>query len=862
MLHRRVLAVCAAAAAFAAITAAQTPSPTPTPTPTATPTSGTPTPTPTPGQAPYTTPTGQSWTTTNSVSVTGTRMARQNGATWFLTPSNDQIVKFDGTVMTEWPIRDTDNIGANPVDFVLEGDVMWFIENGESLIDAGQSIVARLDTSSGALQEYVFPTSQPSGFYRAPDGKIWVAQSAGVLESLDTSTFEVFDYRVSPPFFAGNQAIGPDGGLWISDFANNRLIRFDFTDSSMKAWTLFDPSQFILNIADMKFDSDGFLWMVELSGNRMDRFDIHTGEFRSYLGFNRPIHLDFYGGNIYVTQQTGGNGLLSIVDPRVAPYTVQTITPVDLVVAPPLARPNGSLRTSVITPVTFTPTNAQFASSDLVVTLSVPGILFVQWASPNAYGLVVDGGAFWAGSDGFLVNIVPQTLGGPTDQTIPIALQIGSPPADAVGVDLTLYNKGSTTISGTAFLQYSAGAFPYSRTFDVPAGGTTVLHDAFVGAATGTALSLGSVRIQVTSGTATDLAASARSARGVANNGTYGLTLPAQAASEILGVGASRVLFTGARPTDVSTFGFFSPTGGTATAELIGADGTSRATATIHVVSNVLEAHNPAASFFGLAAEPGDLVRVTVTDGVLQPWILIQDSITRDVAISLPVSPTADAVIPNVSSIPIGSRLWTSGLQAFNPAPGSAATVQATYYPIGGSPLTASFSLAPLGSASYGDMVTELFEAPPGQGAVVLTSNVPVAISFRNTARNLDDGSEYACQSPALDGAASVGAAGATAIGVEWTATRRTHLLLFNRGSAGTVTIHGIDASGASVGTLSVPVGANAAARVNSVLDALGAPDTTSVGAIRVEASPGMRLYAQTVNVDGVTGDTDLVALR
>src|SRR5215471_10811828 len=116
MFHRCVLAVCAAAA-FAAIAAAQTPSPTPTPS--ATPTSGTPTPTPTPAQAPYTTPTGQNWTTTNNVSVTGTRMARQNGATWFMTPSNDQIIKFDGTVMTEWPIRDNNNLGANPVDFVL-----------------------------------------------------------------------------------------------------------------------------------------------------------------------------------------------------------------------------------------------------------------------------------------------------------------------------------------------------------------------------------------------------------------------------------------------------------------------------------------------------------------------------------------------------------------------------------------------------------------------------------------------------------------------------------------------------------------------------------------------------------------------
>lgn len=868
MPSRRLLALCAIAAAWTAAAAAQTPSPTPTPTPTGTPSTPTPTgtpptatPTPTPAQAPNTTPTGQNWTTTNGVSVTGTRMARQDGATWFLTPSNDQIIKFDGTTMTEWPIRDNNNLGANPVDFVLEDGIMWFVENGESEIDAGQSIVARFDTNTGELREYVFPTSQPSGFYRAPDGKIWVAQSAGVLESLDTNTLEVVDYRASPPYFSGNQALGPDGALWISDFGLNRLIRHDFTDNSEKAWTLFDPTQFILDVSDMKFDENGFLWLTELSGNRVDRFDINTGELRSWIGFNRPLHFDLYGGNLYVTEQTGGNGVVVILDPRIAPYTVTTITPADLVVAP-LARPNGSIRDSVITPVTFTPVNAPFASTDLTADVTVPGFLFITWAKPNAYGLVVDGGGFWAGSDGFLVHLIPQTFGGPTDLTVPIALQAGSPPADSVRVDLTLYNKGSTAMSGTAYFQYSPGAYPYSVGFNVPAGGTTVLPDAFLGAATFTGISLGSVRFQVTTGQATDLYASARSVRVVANGGSFGLSLPAQAASDALGVGTTRLLFTGARDGDVSTFGFFSPTGGAATVDLIAADGTVRGSTSVHLESNVLETHNPAASLFGLDAETGDVLRVTVTDGVLQPWILVQDGITRDVAISLPVNPTADAVIPNVSSIPIGSRLWTSGLQIFNPAPGSSASVQATYYPMGGSPTTAAVSLPPQGSASFDDLVSELFEAPSGQGALVLTSNVPVAISFRNTARNLDDGSEYACQSPAVDGAASVGSGGATAIGVEETATRRTHLLLFNRGAAGTVTIHGTDASGAPLGPISVPVGANAASRVNSVLVALGAPATTMAGTIRIEASAGMRLYAQTVDVDAVTGDTDLVNVR
>src|SRR5262249_26827049 len=160
-------------------------------------------------------------------------------------------------------------------------------------------------------------------------------------------------------------------------------------------------------------------------------------------------------------EQTGGNGVVVILDPRIAPYTVTTITPVDLTVSQ-LARPNGSIRDSVITPVTFTPVNAAFASTDLTADVTVPGFLFITWAKPNAYGLLVDGGGFWVGSDGFLVHLIPQTFGAATDLTVPIALQLGGPPADSVRVDLTLYNKGSTAMAGTAYFQYTPAAYPYS----------------------------------------------------------------------------------------------------------------------------------------------------------------------------------------------------------------------------------------------------------------------------------------------------------------------------------------------------------------------------------------------------------------
>ncbi len=132
--------------------------------------------------------TGTALATENSKAVTGVRIEpRPDGTVWFLIPSNDRIVQLqsDGVTFKQWQIRDDKNLGANPVDFEVDGDAIWFIENGQSLIDAGRSVFARLDTVTGQLREWIVPGSRPAGFYRAPDGKVWLPQTNGRLQSID-----------------------------------------------------------------------------------------------------------------------------------------------------------------------------------------------------------------------------------------------------------------------------------------------------------------------------------------------------------------------------------------------------------------------------------------------------------------------------------------------------------------------------------------------------------------------------------------------------------------------------------------------------------------------------------------------------
>ena len=851
MPRTRALFVCLLAACFPALLRGQTPTPTPTP-------STTPTPTPTP--QPFTTPTGQTWTIDGTHPVNASRLAHtDDGATWFMVPSTDQIVKLQSDTMTRWAIRDTNHLGANPVDFQFDGTDIWFIENGESGIDAGLSIIAKLDTTTGNLLEYVLPISRPAGFYRTADQKMWVAQTAGVLEFVDLQTLEVKDYRANPVSFAGTLNVGPDGALWMTDFANNRIIRHDLSnDTTEKSWTIVDPASFQVRPSDAKFDDEGRLWITEFAGNRVDRFDPATGELRSWLGITNPVHLDLYGGNVYVASADGGNGKVTIIDPRIAPFVATTLTASDLPVVS-LARPNATTRQSTITPTPFTPQTATLAAGTDLTLSAASGFLLMTFNKTNAYGITVAGGEVWTGTDSNVVRLVPQTIGGPTDQTIPVALQAGTPPADRVRVDLTLFNRGNAAISGTALFQYSAAAYPHSLAFTLGPGATTFLSDAFVGALTGSSLLTGSVRLQVTTGNAPDLVALARTVR-VLPNGTFGASVRAEPSGGTLSTGAAATLFTGVKPTDISTLGFYSPAGGSASLQLVAPDGTVRGVRTIQILGNVLESHNPVASFFGVAPEPGDVVRVTVTAGSLQPWVLVQDAGTRDIAIELPAVARTDAVVPSVASVTLSPVSWLTGLQLSNPDATRGASVTVTYYPLGAAPAPASLVLPPGATAAYSDVVTELIHAPPGQGSLVVTSDAPVAASFRNAARSVVDGTEYAGASRALDGAAPIPAGGSDAPDVYASPTRHTNLLLFNRGAAGTVTLTAYDGNGASIGQLLLSVGASSAARVDRVLAALGA--SAAFGRVHVQPSAGMQLYAQAVGVDPVTGDTDLIDVR
>ncbi len=165
---------------------AQNPTQTPTPAPT---------PTPTPG-APTTVPAGVRFATEASANVNGVRVqVAPDGGVWFLESSADRVGVLRGTTITYWQLRPSDDLGANPVDFVLDGTDIWILESGQSQIAAGRCTIAKLDTATNQITEWTLPGSIPAAFYKAPDGTYWVPITGAALLNVNFETLRATNYR-------------------------------------------------------------------------------------------------------------------------------------------------------------------------------------------------------------------------------------------------------------------------------------------------------------------------------------------------------------------------------------------------------------------------------------------------------------------------------------------------------------------------------------------------------------------------------------------------------------------------------------------------------------------------------------------
>ena len=825
-------------------------------------------------------PVGVSYSTDGAHAVSGVRIrALPDGTVWFLVPSSDRIVSMKGTTFKQWQIRPDKSIGANPVDFELDDNVMWFICNGESLIDAGRSIFARLDTTTGALREWVLPGSKPAGFWRAPDGKVWLPQTDGRLQSLDLATRQVLDYRSRSTdgkvftFAYSGIAHGPDGALWMTDFGNNRIVRFEPGADTETSWTFLEPNLGRDNPSQIRFDPDGRLWICQLSGAAVHMFDPATNLLAVYRGFLSPIHFEIFQGRIYVAEASSANGRVAVLDPRIALPGGRVLAPLTVPVRHVVNPKPALIRDSVITPTTFTPTVKFFTNSEMPITLGAAGsgILRTAFASTNAFGITVAGGYVWTGSNGAIVRLQLQNTGADQDLAVPIAFEAANDPSVTLAedrVDFTFANAGGSTISGNLLFLYSPAALTASIPFTVNPNSTAVAEDIFHNLL-GPGFSVsGPVRVQVASGTASDLTVSARNAHTRADGAAFGFTLPAVDTTAGLGVGDQATLFLGIRDAETTTLGLFTSSAGAGsqgTLTLVGADGTARGILPYNLANNTLEEFKPAASAFGLPAQAGDSVLITGGPGSLRAYTRIVDSGSTDAALSLPARALDDAVLPYaITGLDANGVGPVSDLFLSNPNPANAANVVISYFASGApaTPLSAAVTLAPGSTQVTENVLQTLFSVSSGSGTLLVSSDTPIASAVRVAARKSDG--DYSTIVDGYPGSLTVPPGGSsTASGLqEIPGARSTDLVLFNRGGPTTVTVAGFDGNGSEISRFAVDLGTGESRRLAAVLHTLDldGPGEIRNARVRLDALPGSQIYAAFIQTDAVSGDMEFVA--
>jgi streptogramin lyase len=833
---------------------------------TVTPTPTVPTPTPTPG-LPSTVPAGVRYATEASANANGVRVQHTaDGSVWFLEASADRVGVLRGTVMTYWQLRPDDDLGANPVDFQIDGTDVWILESGQSQIPAGRCTIAKLDTVTNQITEYTLPGSIPAAFYRAPDGTWWVPITGAALLNVNFETGVTTVYRSVFTTWYADMAVDSDGVLWLADFGNNRIVRYEPGAATETFWVFFPLSSGRLNTTQIDFDDQGKLWLSQISAGRLDRFDPvpnedETNTLDSFYGVSNPIHFDFYQGKVYVTSSQSA-AAVNIIDPAIAAPLRATLAPIEADVRTVPSVVPLDTRTFPVPPTTFQTEATVLPQADFRVAnnAAFPGVLINQIPVTQAYGIDVVGGYVWFGAGGNLVRLEMQTAGGPEDTSVPVATSAAGAADNRIRIDLTLSNTGTAGIVGEAFYMYSPGNFAARNEFTIAAGETRVLQDAFGPIGSGGVVATGSVRIHVQAGNAPDLHATVRSTRVTPIGASYGYALEPLSVGQSLGPGSSSILFTGARATEVSVLGIYTLEGGAGELTLVAPDGTVRGVRPFDIAVNTREEYNPAASAFGVDPEPGDIVRVSVASGSVQPYVNILDLGTFDVATSVPIVAFDDAIIPN-AGILIGANDTSFVTDLFLSNPGAAAAVvSVTYYPLNapGPPATVDVDLAPQESLVVESVLLELFGVTSGQGSLFLDSTTPVYAAIRVGARTA--GADYAGFVPAIDGTAGLSNESALAFGLPQTPYRRTNLLFFNRGVEGSVTVTGFRADGSEAGSVEIPIGDHEPARMDSVFAAFGVTNQPG-GRVRLTVPSGMNVYAWTVEVDGITGDVDLAAV-
>ncbi|GAB5517907.1 MAG: hypothetical protein RhofKO_01580 [Rhodothermales bacterium] len=165
----------------------------------------------------------------------------------------------------------------------IDRDGVWWV-----LLGTPQQIM-RFDPTTQASQTFDIGM-YPHSIVQSDDGRVWFnghfTKDPELIGVLDPATGEVETFEVpSPPTFDNGSTIpyglrlGPDGMVWGTQLAGNRLVRFD---PARERFELYELPTEQSGPRRLDIAPDGTIWIPQYAASKLARFEPATETFTEY----------------------------------------------------------------------------------------------------------------------------------------------------------------------------------------------------------------------------------------------------------------------------------------------------------------------------------------------------------------------------------------------------------------------------------------------------------------------------------------------------------------------------------------------------------------------------------------------------
>jgi len=207
-------------------------------------------------------------------------------------------------------------VSGSPVDARQAGGWLWWATGVGN-------ILGRVSTNDGSYTEWQVPDAP--GFLSTnldDQGRLYATDSSNpYLYRQDAEMGQLCTYSL-PGYGAGNYIVRYGRYLWVDNFVDSIIIRFQIDSDSLTWWSLPAGS----SPFGMAVDGQGNLWYADSGSKAIAQLDPNTSQLTVYplpIG-NQPMMITVQSNEIWFTEQSQSN--IVRLDPVKAEHSILPLT--------------------------------------------------------------------------------------------------------------------------------------------------------------------------------------------------------------------------------------------------------------------------------------------------------------------------------------------------------------------------------------------------------------------------------------------------------------------------------------------------------------------------------------------------------